>query len=156
MFKKIVWNNIKKVVLWNWRWKMLELSLINVLGEFWRLMFYILGDEVLEWNGIPLQGKSFQEVADIIAQSKQEPQVELVVTRNLYLSTTHGGPTSMTTTTTPIASRRLASQTQWKQKNESIPPTPLQLHHKGDYTLPPCSHPTPIVFTQSPSQLQSN
>ncbi|XP_046667798.1 regulating synaptic membrane exocytosis protein 2 isoform X2 [Homalodisca vitripennis] len=41
------------------------------------------GDEVVEWNGRSLQGKSYQEVYDIIAESKQEPQVELIVTRAL-------------------------------------------------------------------------
>uniref|UniRef100_A0A0A9Y4V6 Regulating synaptic membrane exocytosis protein 2 n=1 Tax=Lygus hesperus TaxID=30085 RepID=A0A0A9Y4V6_LYGHE len=41
------------------------------------------GDEVLEWNGRSLKGKSFQEVYDIIAESKQEPQVELIVSRIL-------------------------------------------------------------------------
>ncbi|KAK3932458.1 Regulating synaptic membrane exocytosis protein 2 [Frankliniella fusca] len=39
------------------------------------------GDEVLEWNGRVLQGLSHQEVYDIIAESKQEPQVELMVCR---------------------------------------------------------------------------
>lgn len=37
----------------------------------------------MEWNGRSLQGKSYQEVYDIIAESKQEPQVELIVTRLL-------------------------------------------------------------------------
>lgn len=40
-----------------------------------------VGDEVLEWNGRSLQGKSYQEVYDIIAESKHEPQVELIVSR---------------------------------------------------------------------------
>ncbi|XP_066143466.1 regulating synaptic membrane exocytosis protein 2 isoform X3 [Euwallacea fornicatus] len=39
------------------------------------------GDEVIEWNGRVLQGKSYQEVADIIAESKQEANVELIVSR---------------------------------------------------------------------------
>ncbi|XP_076254330.1 rab3 interacting molecule isoform X3 [Rhynchophorus ferrugineus] len=39
------------------------------------------GDEVIEWNGRLLQGKSYQEVADIIAESKQEANVELIVSR---------------------------------------------------------------------------
>ncbi|XP_033116026.1 regulating synaptic membrane exocytosis protein 2-like isoform X3 [Anneissia japonica] len=39
------------------------------------------GDEVLEWNGQPLQGKDFSEVHDIINRSKREPQVQLVVAR---------------------------------------------------------------------------
>ncbi|KAG8225195.1 hypothetical protein J437_LFUL009499, partial [Ladona fulva] len=41
------------------------------------------GDEVIEWNGRSLQGKSFEEVYDIIAESRQEPQVELIVSRTL-------------------------------------------------------------------------
>lgn len=39
------------------------------------------GDEVLEWNGRSLQGKTYEEVYDIIAESKQEAQVELIVSR---------------------------------------------------------------------------
>ena len=45
------------------------------------LIDYFLGDEVLEWNGRSLQGKTYEEVYDIIAESKQEPQVELIVSR---------------------------------------------------------------------------
>ncbi|CAH1774588.1 unnamed protein product [Owenia fusiformis] len=41
------------------------------------------GDEVLEWNGRSLQGASFEEVYDIILESKQEPQVELIVQRDI-------------------------------------------------------------------------
>ncbi|XP_067467897.1 regulating synaptic membrane exocytosis protein 2 isoform X4 [Thunnus thynnus] len=39
------------------------------------------GDQVLEWNGRVLQGASFNEVYNIILESKPEPQVELVVCR---------------------------------------------------------------------------
>ncbi|KFM78510.1 Regulating synaptic membrane exocytosis protein 2, partial [Stegodyphus mimosarum] len=39
------------------------------------------GDEVLEWNGRSLQNKTYEEVYDIIAESRQEPQIELIVTR---------------------------------------------------------------------------
>ncbi|XP_058420751.1 regulating synaptic membrane exocytosis protein 2 isoform X8 [Diceros bicornis minor] len=39
------------------------------------------GDEVLEWNGKLLQGATFEEVYNIILESKPEPQVELVVSR---------------------------------------------------------------------------
>ena len=41
------------------------------------------GDEVLEWNGRALSGKSFEEVYDIIAESRHEAQVELIVCRQL-------------------------------------------------------------------------
>lgn len=41
----------------------------------------IIGDEVLEWNGRLLQGATFEEVYNIILESKPEPQVELVVSR---------------------------------------------------------------------------
>ncbi|XP_035038174.2 regulating synaptic membrane exocytosis protein 2 isoform X18 [Hippoglossus stenolepis] len=39
------------------------------------------GDQVLEWNGRVLQGATFNEVYNIILESKPEPQVELVVSR---------------------------------------------------------------------------
>ena len=42
---------------------------------------YTIGDEVLEWNGRLLQGATFEEVYNIILESKPEPQVELVVSR---------------------------------------------------------------------------
>ena len=38
-------------------------------------------DEVMEWNGRNLRGLTFEEVYDIIYESKQEPQVELIVQR---------------------------------------------------------------------------
>lgn len=38
---------------------------------------------MIEWNGRSLQGKSDQEVCDIIAESKQEANVELIVSRNM-------------------------------------------------------------------------
>ncbi|XP_025090828.1 regulating synaptic membrane exocytosis protein 2-like isoform X2 [Pomacea canaliculata] len=41
------------------------------------------GDEVVEWNGRSLQGATFEEVYDIILESKQEPQVELIVHRSV-------------------------------------------------------------------------
>lgn len=40
-----------------------------------------VGDEVLEWNGRLLQGATFEDVYNIILESKPEPQVELVVSR---------------------------------------------------------------------------
>lgn len=39
------------------------------------------GDEVLEWNGLSLKGKTYEEVHDIIAESRQNPQVELLISR---------------------------------------------------------------------------
>lgn len=41
----------------------------------------LVGDEVLEWNGRLLQGATFEDVYNIILESKPEPQVELVVSR---------------------------------------------------------------------------
>ena len=37
---------------------------------------------MVEWNGRSLQGATFEEVCDIILESKQEPQVELIVHRS--------------------------------------------------------------------------
>lgn len=39
------------------------------------------GDEVLQWNGVHLQGRSADEVARVVADSKQDSHVELVVSR---------------------------------------------------------------------------
>jgi hypothetical protein len=50
------------------------------------------GDEVIEWNGRSLQSKSYDEVHDIIAESRQEEQVELIVSRPMIdaLHSFHG------------------------------------------------------------------
>jgi hypothetical protein len=39
----------------------------------------IAGDQVLEWNGVPLTGKTFAEVQMLVSQT--EGEVELVVKR---------------------------------------------------------------------------
>lgn len=39
------------------------------------------GDEVIEWNGQSLHDRSADDVADIIAESRHEPQVEVIVSR---------------------------------------------------------------------------
>ncbi|VDP98458.1 unnamed protein product [Trichobilharzia regenti] len=41
------------------------------------------GDEILEWNGQSLRGLSADEVSQIIYQSKDEIQVELVAQREI-------------------------------------------------------------------------
>lgn len=51
------------------------------LDGLYNVIFSSLGDQVLEWNGRVLQGATFNEVYNIILDSKQEPQVELVVCR---------------------------------------------------------------------------
>ncbi|XP_026323576.1 regulating synaptic membrane exocytosis protein 2 isoform X2 [Hyposmocoma kahamanoa] len=40
-----------------------------------------IGDEVLQWNGVPLQGRSAEEVSVVVADSKHDSHVELVVSR---------------------------------------------------------------------------
>ncbi|XP_024941171.1 regulating synaptic membrane exocytosis protein 2 isoform X4 [Cephus cinctus] len=111
------------------------------------------GDEVIEWNGRSLQGKSFQEVYDIIAESRQEPRVELIVSRNLTgSSTVHiAAPASTIDTVAPAAARRLtAAQTQWRQKHEPIGTT-QQLHHKAIVTeLYDARREKPSVLVTSP------
>ena len=41
------------------------------------------GDEVVEWNCRNLRGLTFEEVYEIIFESKLEPQVELIVQRHI-------------------------------------------------------------------------
>lgn len=95
-----------------------------------RSLAVVSGDEVIAWNGRSLQGKSFREVYDIIAESRLEPQIELIVERKL---STMGMAPAGPGPSTPMSSRRIVAQSQWRQKHETIsgPPTP---HHKGDYT----------------------
>uniref|UniRef100_A0A0M3JCX7 HMG-CoA synthase (inferred by orthology to a S. mansoni protein) n=1 Tax=Anisakis simplex TaxID=6269 RepID=A0A0M3JCX7_ANISI len=40
------------------------------------------GDEVLEWNGHQLQNATFDQVYEIISSSKNDNQVELIVSRS--------------------------------------------------------------------------
>ncbi|KAL6440789.1 hypothetical protein ACFW04_003318 [Cataglyphis niger] len=86
------------------------------------------GDEVIAWNGRSLQGKSFREVYDIITESRLEPQIELVVERKL---TTTGMTPAGPGPSTPMASRRVVAQNQWRQKHETI--SGSQPHHKELY-----------------------
>lgn len=41
------------------------------------------GDEVLEWNGRKLKNLSFEQVCQIVNESKYEPQITLTVARKL-------------------------------------------------------------------------
>ena len=41
------------------------------------------GDQVLEWNGISLHTRTYEDVRDIIAASRQENSIELVVSRDI-------------------------------------------------------------------------
>lgn len=96
------------------------------------LVVVVPGDEVIEWNGRSLQGKSFREVYDVIAESREEPQIELVVERKLSTGVLPAGPGP----STPMASRRIVAQSQWRQRHETIS-GPQQPHHKGDYAAGP-------------------
>ncbi|XP_048508422.1 regulating synaptic membrane exocytosis protein 2 isoform X2 [Athalia rosae] len=88
------------------------------------------GDEVIEWNGRSLQGKSFQEVYDIIAESRQEPQVELIVSRSLNPSTSVPIATAMTPNVpSTAAAKRGVAQAQWRQKHDPNSGTGQQTHH---------------------------
>lgn len=40
-----------------------------------------VGDQVVEWNGIPLQGRGADEVRQIIARTHGEPEIEVVLKR---------------------------------------------------------------------------
>lgn len=51
-----------------------------------------VGDEVLEWNGYPLQGRTFEEVYDIICESRSDHEVEIIVSRPI---SDVGRPSSM-------------------------------------------------------------
>lgn len=97
---------------------------------------------MIKWNGRSLQGKSFGEVYDIIAESRQDPQVELVVSRNIS-STAGPMATGGPMTGGPMAVRKTA-QTQWRQKHPETISGPQ--HHKGDYALRASFIPSPFIL----------
>lgn len=70
------------------------------------------GDEVIEWNGRSLQGKSTQEVCDIIDESRHESQIELIVSR-------------------PLSVNRIAAQTSWRQSHSPNRAQIRQYLYKG-------------------------
>ncbi|XP_014604058.1 PREDICTED: regulating synaptic membrane exocytosis protein 2 isoform X10 [Polistes canadensis] len=136
------------------------------------------GDEVLEWNNRSLQGRSFKDVYEIIAESRQESQVELIVSRNLSAALAPS-TTTMTTSTIMVGqqqqqqkqlqqqqlhqqrlpvtsmsvpSRRITSQTQWRTKQDSIS-SPQQPHHKELYDA---RREKPSVLVTSPGSPDLN
>jgi hypothetical protein len=50
-------------------------SFHSITNSFW----LIAGDQVLEWNGISLMGKTFEDVQKLVSQT--EGEVEIVVKR---------------------------------------------------------------------------
>ncbi|XP_062556119.1 regulating synaptic membrane exocytosis protein 2 isoform X3 [Armigeres subalbatus] len=68
------------------------------------------GDEVVEWNGHSMRGKSASDVYDIISASKREPLVELLLTRE-------------------IAINRKNTQASWRKSHS---PTRIQTHRGAD------------------------
>lgn len=72
------------------------------------------GDEVIEWNGRSLQGKSAQEVCDIIEESRHESQIELIVSRALSVN-------------------RKAAQTSWRQSHSPNRAQIRQYLYKGSH-----------------------
>lgn len=70
------------------------------------------GDEVIEWNGRPLHNRTAQEVYDIIAESRSDPQVELIVSRPL------------------TTVNRKTVQESWRQSHS---PTRVQAQRRGRY-----------------------
>lgn len=52
----------------------------------------VAGDDVLQWNGVPLQNRSAEEVAAVVADSKHDSHVELLVSRPLPAARPHAQP----------------------------------------------------------------
>lgn len=59
------------------------------------------GDEVLEWNGVGLRGLAFHEVYSILEDSRQEGQVQLLVSRKQQRPSTFYPPQAMTSLPPP-------------------------------------------------------
>ncbi|PAA71686.1 hypothetical protein BOX15_Mlig011495g1 [Macrostomum lignano] len=68
------------------------------------------GDEVLEWNGCSLKSLDFQEVYDILVDSKLDKQVELIVQRFIDNSAYRDRPLSRASQVAGRVTTRAASQ----------------------------------------------
>ncbi|XP_015173071.1 PREDICTED: regulating synaptic membrane exocytosis protein 2 isoform X1 [Polistes dominula] len=102
------------------------------------------GDEVLKWNGRSLQGRSFKEVYDIIAESRQESQVELIVSRNLSAALAPS-TTTMTTSTIMVGQQ----QQQQKQLQQQQQQQQQQLQQQQRLPVTPMSVPSRRITSQT-------
>lgn len=59
----------------------MSFSILYILTNFNK--FFAIGDEVLEWNNRSLVGKTYDEVHDIIVDSRHDLQVEIRVSRSI-------------------------------------------------------------------------
>lgn len=106
------------VALYNFYLLVYLILLLILLSYFFRLylsifvfFFYLnKGDEIIKWNGHTLHGKSAHEVFDIIADSRRDTQVELIISRL-------------------ILTNRRAAQASWRQSHYS----PAQSYQSGTY-----------------------
>ncbi|XP_055698972.1 regulating synaptic membrane exocytosis protein 2 isoform X2 [Phlebotomus papatasi] len=71
------------------------------------------GDEVIEWNGRTLPGKTAQEVYDIVFEGRHDPQVELIVSR-------------------VIAANRQAAQASWRQSHSPVRTHQPEIYDRRD------------------------
>ncbi|XP_055680238.1 regulating synaptic membrane exocytosis protein 2 isoform X6 [Lutzomyia longipalpis] len=71
------------------------------------------GDEVIEWNGRTLPGKTAQEVYDIVFEGRHDPQVELIVSR-------------------VIAANRQAAQASWRQSHSPVRTHQSEIYDRRD------------------------
>lgn len=81
----------------------------NASIQFFISIHTFSGDEVVEWNGHSLRGKSALDVCDIIDASKLEPLVEILVTREISIN-------------------RKNTQASWRKSHS---PTRVQTQHRG-------------------------
>ena len=92
------------------------------------------GDEVLEWNGRSLQNKSYEEVHDIIAESRQEEQVELIVSRPI-IDTSHSYQVDYRMSRQPFKTQGSRLDYNFSRDNSSSRPTLTVSDPLGDTLL---------------------
>lgn len=112
------------------------------------------GDQVLEWNGIPLTGKTYEEVQRIIASSTDEVEVVIRSDFNMLDSRANGhqstrAPRSRTAPSKPLRSHTLNVTSAYdggldvspedarvhmqSRENSWGDPTPAMLRHQGGH-----------------------
>ncbi|XP_061680629.1 regulating synaptic membrane exocytosis protein 2-like isoform X3 [Syngnathoides biaculeatus] len=97
-------------------------SLADVVGHL------RAGDQVVEWNGHVLQGATFNDVYNIILESKAEPQVELLVSRPIR-SADSSHCSSSTSLASPLSPNAMQGQVLTENTCVPLPRLQVKLWH---------------------------
>ena len=108
----------------------------------------IIGDEVLEWNNRSLVGKTYDEVHDIIVDSRHDLQVELRVSRSITAGVSSSASPASALPSVAVDMGRGATAMHLGQDSRTIGPLPHPRVHPASSPLS-SSHPSSSYHASS-------